>query len=287
MKKFVVGGVPEHFNFPWHLGIESGRFAERGIEVDYRDFPGGTGALTKALRDKSIDVAVLLTQGGVADILKGNPSKIVKVFVGSSLIWGIHVPADSEIKTVDEIQGKTIAISRNGSGSHLMSIVDAAERGWNSDDLDFKVVNNLKGARESFKSGTSEVFFWERFTTQPYVDSDEFRRVGIRESGWPAFVVCVREDVLDQDEAGLREMLDAVNAECQMLMDDEQAAEKIAERYELRLEETKTWLSKTSWNRDFDQPVAALEKVITYLNRLNIVECPDAVPSDVWRDLAE
>ena len=51
--------------------------------------------MTKALRDESIDVAILLTEGIVADLHRGNPSKIVGTYVGTPLTWGVHVPAGS------------------------------------------------------------------------------------------------------------------------------------------------------------------------------------------------
>jgi hypothetical protein len=43
------------------------------------------------LRDGETDIAVILTEGIVKDIVAGNPSKIVQVYVESPLIWGIHV----------------------------------------------------------------------------------------------------------------------------------------------------------------------------------------------------
>jgi hypothetical protein len=46
-----VGGVPEHFNLAWHLAIESGMFTSKGIQIDWVDVPGGTGAMCKALRN--------------------------------------------------------------------------------------------------------------------------------------------------------------------------------------------------------------------------------------------
>lgn len=58
LHKIRVGGVPEHFNTPWHTAIAGGRFEEVGLRVEWVEFPGGTGAMNSALRADEIDVAV-------------------------------------------------------------------------------------------------------------------------------------------------------------------------------------------------------------------------------------
>jgi ABC-type nitrate/sulfonate/bicarbonate transport system substrate-binding protein len=285
MKTIRVGGVPEHFNLPWHLAIEAGKFSQQSIDLKYQDFPGGTGSLMQALEKDEVDIAVALTQGAVAKIINGNPSRLVKVYVESPLIWGIHVPAGSDIEAVDQIRGRTIAVSRFGSGSHLMSIVDASERGWETNNQKFEVVKNLKGAREALRTGKADVFLWERFTTQPYVDCGEFRRVGIRETAWPAFVVVVREPLIKNHRDIVTRLLGTINNQCQQLMDDPQATSTISKRYELSLPETKEWFSKTTWNVDFERPTSSIVTVLGYLNRLGIVDAPQATPDDVWCQL--
>ena len=35
--KIRGGGVPEHFNYPWHNAIQKGKFQEQGIEIVYPD----------------------------------------------------------------------------------------------------------------------------------------------------------------------------------------------------------------------------------------------------------
>lgn len=97
-----IGGVPEHFNLPWHQAISQGDFEKQGIRVEWKEYPGGTGEMTRDLRNGSLDLAVLLTEGIVADIVKGNPSKIISLYVESPLIWGIHVPARSDLQHIDE-----------------------------------------------------------------------------------------------------------------------------------------------------------------------------------------
>src|SRR3712207_2896588 len=90
-----IGGVPEHFNLPWHLAIEKKSFEKEGISLSWKDYPGGTGMMCSDLRSGNLDMAVVLTEGIVADIIKGNPSLIIQWYVTSPLIWGIHMPGNS------------------------------------------------------------------------------------------------------------------------------------------------------------------------------------------------
>jgi ABC-type nitrate/sulfonate/bicarbonate transport system substrate-binding protein len=111
-----LGGVPEHFNLPIHLALEEKAFQEDGVNVKWTDFDGGTGQMTEALRNNDIDVCVLLTEGIVSDILKGNKSKIISGYVKSPLTWGIHSGVENTLDKHREIYDKQYAISRLGSG---------------------------------------------------------------------------------------------------------------------------------------------------------------------------
>ena len=151
MKNYRIGGVPEHFNLPWYLTLRDKEYTKEGINLRWNDYPGGTGQMCKALREKEIDMAVILTEGIVRDIAKGNECKIVQVFVKSPLVWGIHVAANSNYSEIEDLKGTKAAISRFGSGSHLMAYVNAEKNGWDTKkDLDFTVVKNLEGAIENF-----------------------------------------------------------------------------------------------------------------------------------------
>ena len=143
MKTLQIGGVPEHFNLPWYLTLRDKEYTKEGINLRWKDYPGGTGAMCKALREKKIDMAVILTEGIVRDIINGNDCKIVQVFVKSPLIWGIHVADSSDYKKVKDLKGTKAAISRFGSGSHLMAYVNALKHDWDTEeDLNFDSIYN-------------------------------------------------------------------------------------------------------------------------------------------------
>jgi ABC-type nitrate/sulfonate/bicarbonate transport system substrate-binding protein len=109
LTKIRVGGVPEHFNSPWHIAAASGAFAAAGIEVEWTEFPGGSGAMSKALDSDECDVCIMLTEALYAHIAKGGTQKMLGVYVESPLCWGIHVSAKEHaagIVTADDLKGK-------------------------------------------------------------------------------------------------------------------------------------------------------------------------------------
>ena len=130
MKRVNIGGVPEHFNLAWYLTLKDGSYKDEGINLRWKDFFGGTGQMCKALREGEVDMAVILTEGIIKDITAGNPSKIVQIFVESPLIWGIHVAQASDYQRIEDIKGTKAAISRYGSGSHLMAYLNAKNNQW-------------------------------------------------------------------------------------------------------------------------------------------------------------
>jgi len=73
-----IGGVPEHFNYPWYLTLKDKKYHEVGINLRWKDFDGGTGAMIEALNNQQIDLAVVLTEGIVKSIAEGAPLKIIK-----------------------------------------------------------------------------------------------------------------------------------------------------------------------------------------------------------------
>lgn len=251
MKTVNIGGVPEHFNLAWYLALKNREFKDVDINLRWKDFYGGTGAMNKALRSGEIDMAVILTEGIIKDIIDGNPSKIVQTFVSSPLIWGIHVAHESNYQTIGDIKGKKAAISRYGSGSHLMSYVNAENHNWNLEkDLNFEVFRNLDGAIEGLTEGKADYFLWEKFTTKPIVDKGTFRRIGDIPTPWPCFVIAVREDFIKNQYDDLKVILDIINATTIDFKQIPSIDKMISNRYDQKLEDVQEWLSLTEWSQE-------------------------------------
>lgn len=266
-----IGSVPEHFNLPWHLCIENGTFLQNGIEVEWINYPGGTGAMTKALRAGEIDIAILLTEGIIKDITEGNPSKIIQTYIASPLIWGIHVATNSNFHNIEDIKDKSAAISRYGSGSHLMAFVNAENQGWDTRNLQFEVIKNLDGAVQGLKEGKGDYFMWEHFTTKPYVDNGTFRRIADCPTPWPCFVIAATNHAIENKLPEIQSLLSTINKATKQFKSSENVAEMVSKRYNQQLEDVKQWLSKTTWSQQQldTQTLTAVQEKLLQLNIIN------------------
>ena len=209
--KIRLGGVPEHFNLPIHLAKERGVFSSRGVDLEWTDFGGGTGQMTKALRENEVDACILLTEGIITDIIKGNPSKIISEYVTTPLTWGIHTGVNNPIINYRDIFDKNYAISRFGSGSHLMAIVDAESKGHKLNKEQFTIIKDINGALPSLYRQETDVFYWEKYTTKPFVDSGQLRRIGEYNTPWPCFVIAATDKILKEQPDSIIRMLRTIH----------------------------------------------------------------------------
>ncbi len=271
MKTIKIVGVPEHFNLPWHLCIENNEFEAVGIDLQWTDIPEGTGKMCQMLRDGETDIAVILSEGIVKDITAGNQSKIVQVYVETPLIWGIHVGAQSKYHSIADLKNTKVAISRYGSGSQLMAYVNADNQGWDSEKLQFEIVNTIDGAVEALTNGTADYFMWEHFMTKPLVDNGIFRRVGDCPTPWPCFVIAVREEVLNEHPDTIKQILEIINIKTQKFKEIEKIETTLASKYHQKIEDIQDWLRLTEWSQ---KPLSKkkLNKIQNQLFELKIID---------------
>ena len=272
MKKIIIGGVPEHFNLPWQLAISDNKFQQKDIELIWKDYPKGTGDMNRALREMEIDMAVILTEGIVRDIVKGNPSKIVQVYVKSPLLWGIHVAANSDYNSITDLKGTHAAISRYGSGSHLMAYVNAENLEWNlKTDLKFKIIDDLDGALKGLPKGKGDYFMWEKFMTKPYVDNGIFRLIDESPTPWPSFVIAVRNDVLQNDEESIISILETINSVTENFKNIPGIEKTIASHFGQKPLDVKEWLTLTEWTNN-QLTTRQLNSIQKKLFQLDLIE---------------
>ncbi len=282
-KTIRLGGVPEHFNLPIHLAIEDGSFASRGVNLEWTTFKGGTGQMTKALRAGEVDACILLTEGIIKDIIAGSPTKIISGYINTPLIWGIHTGAKNELSRHSDIYDKQYGISRFGSGSHLMAIVDATFHDHKIDKEQFTIIKNLEGALTSLTELSTDVFYWEKYTTKPYVDSGQLRRVGEFVTPWPCFMIAATEEVLEREPESMIRMLRTIHDSCDRFMQSDENIALVEQRYGQRRKDVERWYHSTEWAIHGWVSDKMLRSVVHNLKVAEIVDEAAQLPDLVWK----
>ncbi len=282
MDTIRIGGVPEHFNLPIHLALEAKAFEEVGVNVIWNTYEGGTGEMMEALENGECDICAVLTEGVVSNILKGVPAKIVSGYVKSPLTWGIHTGINNTLNNHEEIYDKQIAISRFGSGSHLMPIVDALMKDKKIEDNQFKVIKNLTGAITSLNALETDVFYWEKYTTKPYVEKSILKRIGEYVSPWPCFVLAASENIIDAKPKIVSKVLRVIHKSCAQFMENDAAVKLVSERYEIKSTDATKWYHSTEWATDGWVSNKMLKNVIYTLKEANIIEEEVNLEQLVW-----
>lgn len=268
---FKIGGVPEHFNYPWRLAIENGAFKDLQVSLHWSDMTGGTGQMIKGLETGSLDIAVLLSEGISKSILQGTKARIIDVYVKSPLQWGIHVPSKSTINTPQEFNNPTFAISRYGSGSHLMAYVLAKKYGIPYAHLSFNVIGDVYGGIWALENQEADVFLWEKYTTSPFVHKGSCKALGQVDTPWPCFVIACREDVMAKHSDIIHALIDRVKSVAKQVKNDPQSPEKLAWRYHLKENEVAQWLQETEWNLQDVSLENSLQSTVEFLTESGLI----------------
>eukprot|EP00128_Syssomonas_multiformis_P014170 Colp12_sorted_trinity150504_noHs@31753 len=281
--KFHLGGVPEHFNAPLHIARERGIFKKHLVDVELHECLGGTGEMIPMLKEGSLDVAIALTEGLVASLAKGEDSfRIIGTYTTCPLTWAVSTGANSDIHSISDLDGKTVGISRFGSGSHIMSFVMAKDSGFKEDNK-FSVLKNFKGLRDGVNDNTADCFLWETFTTKPYHDTKEVRKVGEITTPWPAFLLACRTEVLDRDAEAVYRLLAAIFEACELFVSNkEEAVERVVANYGNTPEDAAKWLSGVSYASRAEVSQQMLDKCVGVLVGAGVLPAP--VPTTAMYD---
>jgi len=255
-----IGFVPEHFSTPLHFAQE-----HFGLDAELTPFPTGTGAMTASLKENTIDVAIGLTEGFVADLGKTaakqekSAYKLVGTYVDSPLCWAVSVGAKSPLNQVSELKGKRVGVSRIGSGSYVMSYVVADNHGWlSSSKSPFEVVplGDFKALRDGVNEGDKADFFmWEHFTTKKFYDNGELKRIGEIYTPWASWLIVAR----DATDSRVKTMLEKINKGVQHFREQRSESIKhITDTMEYSKADADAWIDTV----DFSPDVRGVDPVV-------------------------
>jgi ABC-type nitrate/sulfonate/bicarbonate transport system substrate-binding protein len=272
MTRFVVGGVSEPMNLPWERAIADGTFTRAGLTVNWVDQPGGTGAIAGALAEGTLDAATILTEGAVAAIVKGAPLRIHSLWVQSPLVWGVHVAGRSTASAIRDFDPVRFAVSRLGSGSHLMAYLLAARDGVRLTADQLVVVGDIDGARAALREGRADVFLWEKYVTSPLVQRGEFRRIDTIATPWPSFAIAAHADTIATRRRDLDHLIATARQAALRFEANPSAANAIESRYGLTDADAREWLATYRFARSGDVAAALVVDVQQRLHRVGAIE---------------
>lgn len=275
MVEWIIGGVPEHFNLPWYDCVEHDAWRDIDVQLQWRDCPGGTGQMCQWLTQGQLDLAVILTEGAVAQIAYEHaPFSIVGTYVPTPLQWGVHVHAKSAFMHIDDLRARRFGISRYGSGSHIMALVLDMQRDWlEGEQPQLIPVGNFQGAKRAFDEDRIDGFLWERWMTKPMVDSGEWRCIDLVVGAWPAFVIVARNELCTSHSAQIRGIIQNVHKQCVVRRRKPiELLEQLHSRFALPKQDLRDWLAEMVWQPISSVSSSALHEVAKALMRCDILE---------------
>lgn len=264
--KLRIGAVPEHFFFPLKKWLNEGGLSFP-IEFELIEYPNGSGAMHADLLSGKLDLAFVLTEAAAFARIQQKAVTPLCLFVTSPLNWGIFTGSQRPQNQMAEFEKPTYAISRFGSGSHLMAMVDARLRGGNIQESQWKVVENLEGAHKSLRNAETDLFFWEKWTTKPLVDKGELRMIDVRPSPWSSFVLTCRQELSKEVEL-LRKIRLAVNeilTLAKIWRQEPNASQQIARFYGQKEKDAAEWLQSVTWADHWQSPEDEIQKAESWI----------------------
>jgi hypothetical protein len=263
-----IGGVPEHFNLPWSMALENHLFDDNNIDLNFAFYAGGTGAMTQALAKGELDMAILLTEGFISAVHQGLAAKLVKVYIDTPLVWGIFTGAQSGITHPFDKPKPQYAISRLGSGSHLMPMIHAFEHNLEIANEQLRVVHSLHSAIDTLVAGETDIFYWERFMAAPFEKQQLIRQIGIYTAPWSGFLIVASNDAIQTKRKEILTLCDLMSKEVERFKYNPLSIRVLANRFNMTTQEAEAWLSETIWNQGYKADLEALVNSRNALTRI-------------------
>jgi NitT/TauT family transport system substrate-binding protein len=119
--KLAIGQREIWHGAPAALGERAGIFRKHGLELELL-FTSGAGETIQAVVSGSVDIGVAIGTFGVFSAYsKGAPIRVIGAeSTGDDSYW--YVRADSPVKSMADMKGRTMAYSTNGSSTHASSL---------------------------------------------------------------------------------------------------------------------------------------------------------------------
>ncbi|HLG70389.1 MAG TPA: ABC transporter substrate-binding protein [Chloroflexota bacterium] len=131
---------------------EAGYFETYGLEFDLTYIAGSTTALAALLGGdiQALDLGgttVVNAAAGGADV------SIIGIFLNQIIFQVVSTP---EVKTLADVRGKAVAVSKLGNTDHLVWHLIGSQQGWKDSDLHFVPAGDVAGQLAMLQSGQAQ-----------------------------------------------------------------------------------------------------------------------------------
>lgn len=171
-----------------------------------------------------------------------------------------------------------------------MAYVLADQQSWltNTEQQDdvfrFNALHDFKSMRDSVNNGTSDFFMWETFTTKPYHDSGEVKRIGQITPPWPAFLFAAHTDCLQNHADELERVLKAIQKATKQFMDqkDGESVHLVMKTLGYQEEDVRNWFKIVHYAEDHTHVSRrALQVTVSTLIKAGVLKAPAIAPEDL------
>ncbi len=270
MKKIRIGGVNEHFNLPWIKASELNNFS---CHLEWKVFEGGTGVLTSALRNEEIDLAILLTEGLIIDIIKKKELQLVNFHVNNPLRWAIHIRKEDENDF--DFRGKRIAISRIGSGSHTMAKYHLVNNKIDWNEVSFVEVGSLEGGLKALKNKEADIFLWEKFTTEPFLEVNGLIALDEVRTPWPPFSIATTKKFAKEHTELIMELLSHIQQVKAEINNEDTLVKELLQRWKISKENALKWIAEIKWHDYSTIEISKTNAILSEMKKVNLLNETD------------
>lgn len=225
-KKIKIGYLNVMDDAQALLAYDGGYYKEAGLDAEMVQFSSGTD-LIKAIVGGQLDAGVLGFTNAVTWVSQGADLKVVG---GAQLgFHSILVDKDSDIESVADLKGRTLASQKQGSTADVvLNGVVLAEENLTRDDLNMVYVEPQNAIQSLHAGQVDAAFVFEPFDK---IAQLQFEAKQIYEIGkvwpFPCMVVITSAEVLEKDRDMIDRMLDAQKEAIDVLENNSQEAAEI------------------------------------------------------------
>jgi len=133
----------------WPLAKDAGYFDKYGVNFDLQ-YIQGSGTATQTMIAKEIDMAGMAGSAVVGAQAAGADVIMVAGFLNQS-VW--RILGSSAIKSLDDLKGKTVAVTKVGNADYFAWKIVADKQGWKETDFKYVAGGTPAGQAALLQSG--------------------------------------------------------------------------------------------------------------------------------------